>query len=52
MHHGGSIDDDKLDTVKEFMQYAWHAIILLIHESRSIPKIEELLDKLEDKKLS
>lgn len=50
VHHGGSIDD--LETMREFMQYAWQAIVSLIHASNSVSTVDALLDNLDDRKLS
>ena len=52
VHHGHSIDDDHLETMREFMQYAWQAIVSLIHQSNSVSTVEALLDMLDDRKLS
>jgi hypothetical protein len=51
VHHGHSIDDD-LETMREFMQYAWQAIVSLIHQSNSVSTVDALLDMLDDRKLS
>ncbi len=50
VHHGRSIDD--LETMREFMQYAWQAIVSLIHQSNSVSTVDALLDMLDDRKLS
>ena len=50
VHHGRSIDD--LETMREFMQYAWQAIVSLIDQSNSVSTVDALLDMLDDKKLS
>lgn len=50
VHHGRSIDD--LETMREFMQYAWQAIVSLIHQSNSVLTVDALLDMLDDRKLS
>jgi hypothetical protein len=52
VHHGHSIDDDHLETMREFMQYAWQAIVSLIHQSNSVSTVDALLDMLDDRKLS
>lgn len=50
VHHGRSIDN--LETMREFMQYAWQAIVSLIHQSNSVSTVNALLDVLDDRKLS
>jgi hypothetical protein len=50
VHHGRSIDN--LETMKEFMEYAWQAIVSLIHQSNSVSTVDALLDMLDDRKLS
>jgi hypothetical protein len=50
VHHGRSIDN--LETMKEFMEYAWQAIVSLIHQSNSVSTVNALLDMLDDRKLS
>jgi len=50
IHHGGSIND--LETMREFMRYAWRAVVSLIRLSNSILTIDSLLDRLDDRKLS
>jgi hypothetical protein len=52
VHHGRSINDDDLETMREFMQYAWHAIVSLIHQSNSVSTVDALRDMLDDRKLS
>ena len=52
VHHGHSIDDDHLETMREFMQYAWQAIVSLIHQSNSVSTVDALLDMLDDRKFS
>lgn len=50
VHHGGSIDD--YETMREFMLYAWQAVVLLIQMSSSVLTIDALLNELDDRKLS
>ncbi len=50
VHHGRSIDD--LEIMREFMLYAWQAIVSLIHQSNSVSTVDALLDMLDDTKLS
>ena len=50
VHHGRSIDD--LEIMREFMLYAWQAIVSLIHQSNSVSTVDALLDMLDDRKLS
>jgi hypothetical protein len=52
VHHGSSIKDEDIEIMREFMKYAWQAIIQLIHSSDSITTPQALLDKIDDIKLS
>jgi hypothetical protein len=50
VHHGVSIND--YEKMREFMMYAWQAIISLIQISNSVQTMDDLLDELDDRKLS
>ena len=50
VHHGASIES--LEILQKFMEIAWHVILALIGSTRQLKTRQELLDHLDDRRLS
>ena len=50
IHHGASIES--LEILQKFMQIAWYVVLALIDSTRQLKTRQELLDGLDDKRLS